>query len=694
MKLQEEMMRDQWRGASGGYRSILHRKPASVTRKACSEETPPAVANALIEQLSLWKHSRKQDFPIAKNSRPKQGVRGPHLPVIVVHPIADLVPGESMVDAVATAPQPASPHFMRQVLTILAADVVGYARLTEAAEEETHERLRSLRVGLIDPCMVSYRGRIVKNTGDGFLAVFDSAVDAIHCAIELQREISDVERTRAPDRKIIFRMGLNVAPTIVESEDVYGMGVNIAARLEQYAPPGGILVSSDILERARSPIDVPMEDLGPLRLKNMSQPVRAYSLLVPGVDRIAAARRTHVARRAKLPSVAVLPFHAAGDGADDGYFGDGIVEDIIVALQSIRGLLVIARSSTLSFRSIPVDPRRVGQELGVRYVLSGSVRRTDKQLRIVVELADVEAGSVIWADRYDGELAELFDFQARIATRIVWSVAPHVREAELKRALRKRPSNLNAYDFVMQAIDLMYRMNFADFTQAGALLQNAIAADENYATAYAYAALWHLHNVVQGWAGENGPDRIEALRLSASAIDRDPADGFALAVHAHIRSMLFREYEAAISLFDRALDASPGNAMVWSLSSGAYSYMGDGRTGLERAQHGLRLSPVDTQAFFYLTFLSVAHYVNSTFDEAAIWARKCLGFNPRLCATLRLLTVSLVAMGERDEAREVGQMLLKIQPRFQISTYAGLCPYRMDVRTDFLARLREAGLPE
>jgi adenylate cyclase len=412
------------------------------------------------------------------------------------------------------------------------------------------------------------------------------------------------------------------------------------------------------------------------------------------VDRAATAKRSHVTRRAKVPSVAVLPFHAAGGGADDDYFSDGIVEDIIVALQSIRGLLVIARSSTLSFRNTPVDTQRVGQELGIRYVLTGSVRRIEKRLRIVVELADVEAGSVIWADRYDGNLGDLFDFQARIATRIVWSVAPHVREAELKRALRKRPANLNAYDLVMQAIDLMYRMNFADFTQAGLLLQEAIAADESYATAFAYAALWHIHNVVQGWASENGPDRVEALRLSAAAIDLDPADGFALAVHAHTKSMLFREYEAAISFFDRALDASPGNAMVWSLSSGAYSYMGDGRTGLLRAQHGLRLSPVDTQAFFYLTFLSVAHYVNSTFDEAAIWARKCLGFNPRLCATLRLLTVSLVAMGEREEAREVGQMLLKIQPRFKISSYAELCPYRMDVRTEFLTRLREASLPE
>jgi TolB-like protein/class 3 adenylate cyclase len=630
----------------------------------------------------------------ARNGDPlPQGMRELQLSAIVRPVDGGLVLGMPMAEVVAATPKVASPHFLRQVLTVLAADVVGYSRLTEIAEEETHARLRSLRVGLIDPCMVSHRGRIVKNTGDGFLAVFDSAVDAVHCAIELQREVFESERSEAPDRKIAFRMGLNVAHAIVEPEDVFGTGVNVAARLEQWAPAGGVVISADLLEQIGSRVEVPVDDLGLLRLKNMSRPVRAYSLLVPGVDRLAIPQRARVARRAKIPSIAVLPFHAAG-GGDDGYFGDGIVEDIIVALQSIRGLLVIARTSTLSFRSTPVDTRKVGQQLGVRYVLSGSVQRAEKQLRIVVELADVEEGSVIWADRYDGDLADLFDFQVRIATRIVWSVAPHVREAELKRALRKRANSLNAYDLVMQAIDLMYRMNFSDFMQAGTLLQQAIAADESYATSYAYAALWHIHNVVQGWAAENGPDRAEALRLSAIAIERDPADGFALAVHAHTKSMLFREYEAAIRLFDRALDASPGNAMVWSLSSGAYSYMGDGRTGLERAEHGLRLSPVDTQLHFYLTFLSIAHYVNSTFDEAAIWARKCLSFNPRLCASLRMLIVSLAGMGKREEAREVGQVLLKMQPRFRISTYAGLCPFQLTARSDFLARLREAGLPE
>jgi adenylate cyclase len=601
-----------------------------------------------------------------------------------------------MTETAALALEAASAPFTRRLLTILAADVVGYARLTEVAEDETHQRLRSLRVGIIDPCVVSYRGRIVKNTGDGFLAAFDSSLDAVRCAVELQHEIATAERPEAPDRKIAFRMGVNVGATIVESEDIYGLGVNVAARLEQIAPAGGIVASAEVIELIKPGLDIPVDDLGALRLKNMSRPVHAFSLRIPGAGRVAAAatKRTRPTRRAKVPSVAVLPFRNAGGGADDSYFGDGMVEDIIVALQSIRGLLVIARTSTLSYRDGTVDVQKVGQDLGVRYVLSGSVRRTGTQLRIVSELSDVESGSVIWADSYDGNIEELFDFQARIATRIVWSVAPHVREAELKRALRKRPDNMNAYDLVMQAIDLMYRMNFEDFTKAGALLQQAIVADENYPTAYAYAALWHIHHVVQGWGSDTGPDRAEAARLAAAAVERDPADGFALAIYAHTKSILFRDYSQAVGIFDRALDASPGNAMAWSLSSGVYSYMGDGRAAVERAQQGLRLSPVDTQAFFYLAFLGFAHYVNGAYDEAIIWTRKSMSLNPRLCATLRALIASLVARGDFDEARRIGQALLDVQPRFRIASYAKICPFRGDVGEKLLARLRTAGLPE
>lgn len=590
------------------------------------------------------------------------------------------------IDAAEVAPT-------RRVLAILAADVVGYARLTELAEEATHIRLRSLRFGVINPCIVSFRGRIVKNTGDGFLASFDSALDAARCAVALQAEVAAAQNREGYDRKIQFRMGLNVGQTIVESEDIFGKGVNIAARLEQSAPAGGVVLSDEMFQQIKDRIDVPVQDLGVLRLKHLASPVHAYSLLLPEAERLPSSGGK-ASRQAKVPYIAVLPFRTQAANPEDDYFGDGTADEIVVALQSLRGLCVISSMSTSPYRSGPIDSQRIGQELGVRYVLSGSIRRADQRLRISVELQDVEAGIVLWADHYDGEVSELFDFQSRIATRIVWSIAPQVREAELKRALRKRSDNLNAYELLMKAIDFMYRMNYFDFGRAGELLQAAIALDPSYATPYAYAALWHIHNVAQGWGAEGGPDAAEAARLATAAVDRAPADGFALAVLGHTRALLFKDYGAALDLFDRALSASPGNAMAWTLSSGVYGYLEDGQSAITRAEQGLRLSPADTQAYFYLMFLGQAHYINGNYDEAVVWARKTASLNGRLSANLRILAAAYVAKGQGEEARSITRMLLDIQPRFKLSAYRDRCPFRSSLRERFIEHLREAGLPD
>jgi adenylate cyclase len=589
----------------------------------------------------------------------------------------------------------ATAQLARRLLTILAADVVDYTRLTEAAEEETHVRLRALRVTAINPCIVFYRGQVIKNTGDGFLAAFDSSLDALRCALEIQREVTAHESSIEPDRRIRLRMGLNVGDVITEPEDIYGTSVNVAARLEQYSPPGGIVVSEALLDLVKSRVDFPLDDLGQLRLKNISQPIHAYSLHLPGADHeFTVPARRRMAGRARMPSLAVLPFRSGADNPGLAYFGDGMVDDIIVALASIRGLMVISRTSALSYRTGAIDLQKVGQELGVKYVLSGSVRRVQNHLRIGAELADVETNSIIWADRYDGDLSELFDLQDRIATRIVWSLAPHVREAELKRARRKRPANMNAYDLVMQAIDLLYRMNYNDFARAGSLLRQAIAADDGYATAYAYAALWLIHNINQGWTSNHQADSDEALRLAAAAVERDHADGFALAIYGHAVSQLRRDYKTGMEIFERSLTAAAGNAMAWTLSSGVYSYVGQGDAAIERAEKGLRLSPIDTQSFFYLLFLGLGHYVNGTFDESIIWARKSMSLNPRLCSNHRWLIGSLVATDRLDEARRVAQILLEVQPRFRLSSYSKWCPLQPELRAQLLERLRAAGLPD
>jgi adenylate cyclase len=597
-----------------------------------------------------------------------------------------------MMQATAVGQQATPGPTPTRILAVMAADVVDYTRLTEAAELETHVRLRALRVGIIDPCIVSYRGQIIKNTGDGFLASFDSSVDALRCAVEIQREIPLREVSAPADRRIRLRIGLNVGEVITEVEDIYGTSVNIAARLEQFSPPGGIVISGAMHAIAKSRMDVPVEDLGQLELKNLSQPVRAYSLRIPGAE--TAPSTSLFARRAKLPSVAILPFRMTGDDPERAYFGEGIIDDIIFNLSSVRGLLVIARTSALAYRNRPFDLQKIGQELGVRYVLSGSVRRVENHLRISTELSDVESGSVIWVDRYDGDLTELFDLQERIATRIAWSLAPNLREAELRSARRKRPENMNAYDLLLQAIDLLYHMNRSDFARGGELLRQAIAADDTYATAYAYASLWQLHNINQAWTTNFEADSKDAVRLATAAVERDPADGFALAVYGHAKGVLFRDYNGAIELFDRALKAAPGNAMAWILSSGVYSYTGQSKAAIERAEMGFRLSPVDTQSFFYLLFLSLAHYVDGSYDEAIIWGRKSAGLNPRLCSNLRWLIASLVAIGQLDEARHFAQTFLEVSPEFRLSAYSAWCPLQPDLRTQLITRLHAAGLPE
>jgi adenylate cyclase len=600
-----------------------------------------------------------------------------------------------MTTAPLSCPQTSRPDLVRRELTILAADISGYARLTEAIETATHLRLRSMRVDLVDPMVVSFRGQIIRNTGDGFLACFDSCFDAVQCAIEIQNAISVSEAHEPPDRRILLRMGLNFGDVIVDMGDIYGSGVNVAARLEQCAPPGGIVVSAAVFDRVSSRMATKVDDLGSLRLKNISRPVHAYSVLIPSVDRNNIdARDTRRARRTKVPSIAVIPFRSVESDQNDAYFAEGVVDEIIVALASIRGLVVISRTSTISVATHATDLQQIGQRLGVRYVLTGSLRRRGAELRVSYELADVEHSSVLWADRFDGPLAELFDLQDRIATRIVWTIAPHVREAELRRALHKKAHNMNAYDLVLQSIDLIYRMQFADFDRAGALLKRAIELDDGYASAYTYAALWQIHNINQGWTNDHKADSQEALRLASAAVQRDPADGFALAICGHVKSVLLRDYDGAIELFDRAVTATPSNAMVWTLSSGVYSYTGRSEEAIQRAEKGIRLSPIDTQAFFYLSFLALAHYLHGTYDEAIIWARKSMSLNPRLCANMRWLTCSLVALGRIEEARNVAQSLLTVQPRFRVSGYSEWCPLRDDLRAVLIERLRTAGIPE
>jgi transcriptional regulator with AAA-type ATPase domain/TolB-like protein len=395
------------------------------------------------------------------------------------------------------------------------------------------------------------------------------------------------------------------------------------------------------------------------------------------------------------PSIAVLPFHVEDESEASSYFGDGIVEDIIGALASLHELLVISRSSTLRYRGAAVDVRAVGRDVGVAYALSGTVRQPGgPRLRVSVELAETTRGAVVWASHFDGISGDLFALQDQIASRVVNTIAPQVREAELRRALRKRPESMEAYDCVLRALAQLYRLNEDDFTEARAWLEKAIVLDPGYAAPYALLAIWHSIRVGQGWSRNPAQEQAEVLRLAAAAIERDSFDAMALVLAGHARSILRYEFEEAMVLFDRALDASPNNFLAWARSSPTYSYVDNPREAMRRAEQAVRLSPLDPQIFLPHTALVLAHYVAREYDEAARWGRKAREENPRYNANLRLLAASLAAAGLTDEAREVGQALVTAEPRFEVARFVEGYAIRDPERRDRLAQhLRDAGLP-
>jgi adenylate cyclase len=586
------------------------------------------------------------------------------------------------------------PEFDRRPRAVLVGDIVGYSRMMEAAELETHARCRALRVSISDPAIVSHRGEVIKSTGDGFIALFESPRDAVQCATELQREITNHQSSEPEERRIMFRMGAHWEPVILDANDVFGGGVNIAVRLQEIASPGGIVVSSALLKGAGDVRNLNVSDLGELRLRHLSRPIRGFAIRPAGDT--GTATSTGPAQHAAItraPSVAVLPLANLSPEPADAYFAEGFVEDIIVTLCNLPDLLVISRGSTLAFRRRAVDPAKVSEKLGVRYVVTGSIRRTGKRSRISVELVDVATTSVLWAQNYDIELAQIFDVQDDIALEIVAKIATYVRRSEVESALRKPPQNLSAYDCLLRALDMLYRLDFANFLQVRRLLEKACDEDPGYAMPYAFLACWHIFNIAEGWSSDVDADAAEMVRLSGCAIERDPCNAIALAIHGHARSMFFRDYDTATDLFDRALAVSPNCAWAWVFSSGTYGFIGNAPSGIARAERAIRLSPLDQFGFFNFGLLGQNHYLNGSYEDAIRWSRKALNLNPRFGNAARVLAASLVATGRKDEASTVVAHHTRILPRFRVSDYARRCPFIEPLATQYVKRLEEAGIP-
>jgi adenylate cyclase len=578
-----------------------------------------------------------------------------------------------------------------KLAAILVADIAGYTRLMEAYEFDTHRRLSALREEIIASALKDLRGRVVKHTGDGFIAVFVSVNDAVHCAIRIQQTVHKCEREIPAEQRIRFRMGVNVGDVIEEGGDLYGSGVNVAARLQELAEPGALMISALVREQVGSNLGLPAIDLGQIPLKNIRAPVHVFRVLTsPELSRPRQAESwLH-----RQPSVAVLPFRTLHDDPRQAYFGEGIVVDIIAALAGLRDFFVISGNSTMIYRRQYADIRRVGAELGARYVLSGSVRRSARSVRVAAELAETDGGLVLWSQTFDSALRDLFQIQDDITGKIVSKVAPRVREAEVQRAFQKRPDSMDAYDHFLQALSLMFRLNEQDFVRAEVLLQRSIALDDSYGASYALAAEWHGLRIGQGWSPHTQADSREALRLAEAAVDRDETNVRALTLLGHYKSYLLRDFDEAIALFDRALIASPGSAWAWGRSAPTYSYIGDGQEAIKRAERALSLSPFDPLAFYYHTSLCVARYTCGDYENAAFWGQMALRENPRYTAAACPTAASLAALGRNDAASNIAAAILCVDPSFRASVHAARYPYRDKARRLQLERhLLAAGLP-
>jgi adenylate cyclase len=578
---------------------------------------------------------------------------------------------------------------LRHLAAVAFIDIVGYSALMAEDETRTHRGWMRLLSEVIRPQTAQHRGRVVKSTGDGVLVEFQSALDAVEWGREVQRLVRRQNESGA-EPQLSLRIAVHVGDLISTEDDIYGDTVNIAARLQEHADPGGIVFSEAVHDLVRGTIGGQARDLGFLTLKNLGRPVRAYAF--PSEAKVWFPAHPW---QVNLPSIAVLPLRNLSPEPNDRYFAEGIVEDIIVSLSGLRELLVISRNSALVYGRRHADPREIGRALGVRYVMTGSARRSVSSLRISVHLVDGLTGAALWSDTSDVPVGELFDVQDHIVRRIVAGIAPHVRTAELHRAMRKRPDSFTAYDHTLRALDLMSSLDEVTFPQALAMLNKAMREDPGFAMPVAWAARWYSLSIGQGWSEKPREDAETAAALAARAIELDRQNALALATHGHLKSYLFHDYDTGLVYLDRALDACPNSSLAWILSSGTLSYIGRGEQAVKHAENGLRLSPFDQSLFYYYVFLSLAHYASGAFDEAIKWGRMSASEKPIYTANLRIMAASLAALDRLEEAREIAQRLMQLEPGFTIARYErSLLPFRDEaMRSAFAEQLRRAGLP-
>jgi TolB-like protein/class 3 adenylate cyclase len=580
----------------------------------------------------------------------------------------------------------------RRLAAIMVTDIAGYSSLMQSDEAGTFVALGTMR-GAAEKLVRAYRGRIANTAGDSILAEFTSAVEAVDCALALQ----SMPPQQGLGTELRARIGIHLGDVLELNGDLFGTAVNIAARLEDIAEPGGIVVSSAIRDATAGKLPASFVDLGVKTLKNIDEPVRVYALSAASKSILAHA---HQAKEAALPlpnrpSIAVLPFENLSDDPDQEYFADGMVEEIITALSRIRWLFVIARNSSFAYKDRAMDMKQVGRELGVRYLLEGSVRKAGSRVRISGQLIDASTGAHLWAERFDGALEDIFDLQDLVTASVVGAIAPKLEQAEIDRARRKPTENLDAYDYYLRGLACFHQWTRESNVEALSCCYRAIELDPLFASGCGMAARCYAQRKFSGWVIDGVQETAETIRLAYRAVDLGKDDAVALSRAGWALATVAGDLDTGSGLIDRALVLNPNLAVAWQYSGWIKVWLGEPEVAIDHVGRAMRLSPSDPLLNRMQTAIATAHFIAGRCDEASSWSQMALREQPTYAPALRVSAASHALAGRLNEAKKAVERLRQVDPTF---TCSSLCQRNPFQRAEDIARFsdgfRKAGLPE
>lgn len=582
----------------------------------------------------------------------------------------------------------------RRLAAIFAADMVGYSRLMELDEESVIARQKAHRDELIDPAFARFDGRIVKLMGDGILVEFPSVVDAVRCAVEIQEAMTDREAGVPESERICYRIGINLGDIVIDGEDILGDGVNVAARLEGLATPGGICISDVVHQSVSGKIDTTFEDLGGQQVKNIARTIRAFRIITGTGSAAPAADTAAAARLSEKPSIAVLAFNNMSGDPEQEYFSDGISEDIITGLSHNKELLVIARNSSFTYKGQQVDLRRVGEELDVRYVLEGSVRRGGDRVRVTGQLIDTSTGGHVWADRYDGKLDDIFELQDEITAKVLSAVGTEITLAEVERARSVRTDNVAAWDLYLRALPQHHQVDRSGYENADRLLMQAIEMDPAFSSANAMLALNYISAAFHAWgvSATAVTAKAEEYAQAAIALDQQNALGHVALGYLH---MFRTQQERSVRSLRRALELNPNSSMAYGRLANALAFLGRPEEALEAASQAFRGSPRDPERYIWHTGAMNAHFAAADYENCTIEGEKASALRPSFYGAHFISSAAFALFGRMDQARQSAAAAMTLNPRLNLTNTAKNPMFEREADVArLLEGLKRAGVPE